>query len=131
MAGAGVIGRLQALQPDWSVNALAQAAGLAVLADRDYPDRALAAVAEARAYVQRRLVRLGIRCYPSTTNFVLAQVGDAAGLRGWLARGGLFVRDCTSFGLPDCIRIGLRPVADCARLIDALATWRSGAPTRP
>ena len=44
---------------------------------------------------------------------------------------GLFVRDCTSFGLPDCIRIGLRPVADCARLIDALTTWRSGATPRP
>ena len=131
VAGARVIGRLQALQPDWSVNALAQAAGVAALADRDYPERARAAVAEAREYVQRRLGRLGIRCYPSTTNFVLAQVGDAAGLRGWLARQGLFVRDCTSFGLPDCIRIGLRPVADCTRLIDALTSWRSGATPRP
>ncbi|MCY4484860.1 MAG: histidinol-phosphate transaminase [Spirochaetaceae bacterium] len=131
VAGVGVIGRLQALQPDWSVNALAQAAGVAALADRDYPERARAAVAETREYVQRRLGRLGIRCYPSTTNFVLAQVGDAAGLRGWLARQGLFVRDCTSFGLPDCIRIGLRPVADCSRLIDALTSWRSGATPRP
>ena len=57
--------------------------------------------------------------------------GDAAGLRGWLARQGLFVRDCTSFGLPDCIRIGLRPVADCTRLIDALTAWRSGAAPPP
>ena len=61
VAGARVIGRLQALQPDWSVNALAQAAGVAALADRDYPERARAAVAEAREYVQRRLGRLGIR----------------------------------------------------------------------
>ncbi len=131
VAGVRAIGRLQALQPDWSVNALAQAAGQAALADRGYPERVRAAVAAARVYVQRRLGGLGIRCYPSTTNFVLAQVGDAAGLRGSLARGGLFVRDCTSFGLPDCIRIGLRPVADCARLIDALAAWRGGATPRP
>ena len=131
VAGVRVIGRLQALQPDWSVNALAQAAGQAALADRGYPERARAAVAEARAYVQRRLGGLGIRCFPSTTNFVLARVGDAAGLRGALARQGLFVRDCTSFGLPDCIRIGLRPVADCARLIDALAAWRGRATPRP
>ena len=131
VAGVRVVRRLQALQPDWSVNSLAQAAGLAALADRDYPKRARAAVAEARAYVQHRLGRLGIRCYLSTANFVLAEVGDAAGLRGWLARQGLFVRDCTSFGLPDCIRIGLRPVADCSRLIDALTTWRSGTTPRP
>ena len=121
VAGVPVINRLQTLQPDWSVNAFAQAAGLAALADRNYPERTRAAVAEARDFVIRRLARLGIRCYPSSANFVLAQVGDAAGLRGSLARQGLFVRDCTSFGLPDCIRIGLRPVADCARLIDVLA----------
>ena len=72
-----------------------------------------------------RLTVLGIRCYPTEANFVLAQVGDAANLRDRLARRGLFVRDCTSFGLPDCIRIGLRPVEDCTRLADAIAeVWR-------
>ena len=75
-----------------------------------------------------RLTDLGIRCYPADANFVLAQVGDAAGLRDRLARRGLFVRDCASFGLPDCIRIGLRPVADCIRLTDAIADIWSQSP---
>ena len=121
VAAAPVIARLAALQPDWSVNGLAQAAGLVAIADTAYLERARQAVAASRYCVVERLSALGIRCYPAEANFVLAQVGDAADLRDRLARRGLFVRDCTSFGLPDCIRIGLRPVADCIQLADAIA----------
>ena len=121
VASAPVIARLAALQPDWSVNGLAQAAGVIALADDGYLDRAREAVAASRNCVVERLTSLGIRCYPASANFVLAQVGDAGKLRDHLAQRGLFVRDCTSFGLPDCIRIGLRRVPDCIRLTDAIA----------
>ena len=121
IAAPAVIARLQALQPDWSVNGFAQAAGVAALADVEYLPRARAAVAESLRCVVSALDKLGIYCYPAAANFLLAQVGDAADLRDKLARRGLFVRDCTSFGLPDCIRIGLRPVEDCQRLVDAIA----------
>ena len=121
VAAAPVIARLAALQPDWSVNGLAQAAGLVAIADTAYLERARQAVAASRERLVEGLADLGIRCYPTAANFVLAQVGDAADLRDRLARRGLFVRDCASFGLPDCIRIGLRPVADCIRLAEAIA----------
>lgn len=87
-------------------------------------------MAASRECVVQRLSGLSIRCYPTEANFVLAQVGNAADLRDRLARRGLFVRDCTSFGLPDCIRIGLRPVEDCARLADAIADVWSEEPQR-
>ncbi len=130
VASAPVIARLAALQPDWSVNGLAQAAGLVAIADDAYLERAREAVAASRDCVVDRLTALGIRCYPTEANFVLAQVGDAGRLRDALARRGLFVRDCTSFGLPDCIRIGLRPVEDCERLADAIADLWSEEPQR-
>ena len=129
VAAPSVIAHLQALQPDWSVNGLAQAAGMVALADAGYLERARQAVAASRDCVVERLRALGIRCYPTAANFVLAQVGDAATLRDRLARQGLFVRDCASFGLPDCIRIGLRPVADCIRLADAIAAETPLTPT--
>ena len=130
VAAAPVVARLAALQPDWSVNGLAQAAGLVAIADEAYLERARQAVGASRECVVERLSGLDIRCYPTEANFVLAQVGDAAGLRDRLARRGLFVRDCTSFGLPDCIRIGLRPVEDCAKLADAIADLWSEDPQR-
>lgn len=132
VAKPSVIARLDALQPDWSVNGLAQAAGVAALSntgpDADYLQRARTAVAQSRQRIMDGLTDLGIQCYPATANFVLAQVGNATILRDALARQGLFVRDCTSFGLPDCIRIGLRPVADCDRLVNAIAALRSDPP---
>ena len=128
VAAAPVIERLTGLQPDWSVNGLAQAAGLVAIADTTYLERARRAVAASRDCVTERLTDLGIRCYPTDANFVLARVGDAADLRDRLARRGLFVRDCASFGLPDCIRIGLRPVADCILLADAMADIWSQEP---
>ncbi len=121
VASPSVIAKLSALQPDWSVNGLAQAAGVAALADADYLPRARAAVAASLRCVTSGLAAVGIPCYPTAANFALAPVGDAAGLRDRLARRGLFVRDCASFRLPDCIRIGLRPIDDCRRLTDAIA----------
>ena len=122
VAAPPVVDRLAALQPDWSVNGLAQAAGVAALSDAEYLHRARAAVAQSRDCLVAGLGQLGIRVYPAAANFALAPVGDAAGLRAALARQGLFVRDCASFGLPDCIRIGLRPAPDCRRLVNAIAS---------
>lgn len=129
VARPSVIARLAALQPDWSVNGLAQAAGVAALSDAGYLERARAAVSASRQRIVDGLDALGIGCYPAAANFVLATVGDAAALRDALAPQGLFVRDCASFGLPDCIRIGLRPEADCDRLIAAIAAIRNDEPT--
>lgn len=120
VAAPAVRAELAALQPDWSVNSLAQAAGLVALADADYLPQARAAVAAAKDYLTRELTALGYGVMPSAANFLLAAVGDGAALRAKLRRRGLFVRDCASFGLPDCIRIGLRPWPDCQRLAAAL-----------
>ena len=115
-----VTSRLASFQPDWSVNGLAQAAGLAALADTGYLPRARRAVAEAKDYLSDRLTGMGFSVPPSSANFLLVQVGDADSWRDKLMRRGLFVRDCASFGLPQYIRVGIRSVPDCQRLADAM-----------
>ena len=120
IAAPEITARLAALQPDWSVNALAQVAGQIALADPDYLPQARAAVAAAKAYLTGELTALGYAVFPTAANFLLVSVGNAAALCEQLMRQGLFLRDCASFGLPDCIRIGIRPLPDCQRLIAAL-----------
>ena len=121
LAPAAVAARLRAFQPDWSVNSLAQAAGVAALADGAYLPRARAAMFEAKAWLTAELTRLGWPPEPTEANFLLLRVGDAARWRAALLPYGVVVRDCASFGLPEYLRIGIRPLPDCRRLAEAVA----------
>ena len=122
IASEEVIANLEVFQPDWSVNGLAQAAGLAALADTAYLPRAREAVEQAKEYLSDRLDRLSLTVHPSAANFMLVNVINATAWHDNLMRRGLFVRDCTSFGLPEFIRIGIRSMADCQRLLEGMET---------
>ena len=121
-----IIAALRAVQPPWSVNALAQAAGLAALEDGEHLRRSMGAIAEAKAYLTDALAGLGLDVLPSSTNFFLLRVENGADLtpaafREELLREGCCVRDCASFGLPDYVRIGVRTLPECERLVGAVA----------
>ena len=120
LASPEVVSRLARLQPDWSVNSLAQVGGLSALADTGYLPAARRAVGEARDFLVESFQQMGFRPLPSVANYLLVEVGDGALWREKLVRRGLFVRDCASFGLPDCIRIGIRAMPDCRRLVGAM-----------
>ena len=120
MASPDMITKVGGLQPAWSVNTVAQAAGLAALQDEAHVAAGRQAVQEAKAYLQAELNYLGIPTNASAANFILARVGDAPGLRSALLRRGIAVRDCTSFGLPQFVRIAARRRDECVRLVSAL-----------
>ncbi len=119
------IARLASFQPDWSVNSLAQAAGLCALADDGYLERARDAVNRSKQLLVDRLTASGYTVLPSAANFLLVEVGNGTMMREQLLRHGLVVRDCGSFGLPQCIRIGIRAESDCQRLAEAMAGLRA------
>ena len=103
------------------MNALAQAAGIAALSDEQHVIDGRKEVQVAKRYLLEELGAMGLECAPSAANFVLAKVGDARGLRSTLLKHHhISVRDCTSFGLPDYIRVGIRTLNDCKRLVAAL-----------
>jgi histidinol-phosphate/aromatic aminotransferase/cobyric acid decarboxylase-like protein len=114
-ADPAVIARLAGRQPRWALNGLAAALVPELLARADLPAWA-AATARRRAALEAAIP--GVE--PSDTNFALVRVEDgAAGARARLARQGVLVRDCTSFGLPGHIRIAVPDEAGLARLVAA------------
>ena len=115
-----VVAATRRLQPAWSVNAIAQAAGIAALDDADHVAAAREVISTAKAYLYGELKTLGVPAVPSAANFVLVRVGDARKVRDALLRRRIAVRDCTSFGLPEHIRVAVRSSEDCARLVAAL-----------
>jgi histidinol-phosphate/aromatic aminotransferase/cobyric acid decarboxylase-like protein len=109
------ISRLAERQPRWSLNGLAAALVPEMLDRADLP-------AWAQANTQRRAALTatipGVE--PSDANFVLVHVEDgAAATRARLAKAGVLVRDCTSFGLPNHVRIAVPDGAGLARLVAA------------
>ena len=121
LASEDVVSRLRTYQPDWSVNGLAQKAGISALEDTGYLARAREAVFGAKRYLSAELSDLGLEVPPSEANFILVKVGDALKWRSSLMARGMVVRDCTSFGMPEYIRVGIRSMADCRRLSAAMA----------
>lgn len=114
------IARLAAMQPSWSVDATALAAGPTMLAVDRAQREALAEVTRVRAIIQGALTTRGIEVSEGQANFVLVQVGDAAAVRLAMLRRGFAVRDCASFGLPEWIRIAVPVEAAARRMLTAL-----------
>ncbi|HWW45919.1 MAG TPA: aminotransferase class I/II-fold pyridoxal phosphate-dependent enzyme [Acidimicrobiia bacterium] len=119
---AAFAGRIADRQPRWAVNGLAVAALPELL---DAADLAgwHEAVARLRADLVDLLHRHGLRTEPSDANYLL--VPGAQGLRDRLARQGVVVRDCASFGLHATVRIAVPNERGLERLAAALS-----APTR-
>ena len=107
---------LRRSRPEWSVNGPAAAALPDLLAPVDLPKWA-AAVGELRRELHSILSRAGYAPRPSDANWLLV---DAPALRNHLARAGICVRDCSSFGLPGTVRIAVPGPEGLERLEAAL-----------
>ncbi|MFB6344425.1 MAG: aminotransferase class I/II-fold pyridoxal phosphate-dependent enzyme, partial [bacterium] len=77
-------------------------AGLAALGDDEHLDRTVEMVETARSFLRENL---RAQTWESGGNFVLADVSDAEAVTEEAKKQGVIVRNCSSFGLPDCIRI--------------------------
>ncbi len=92
----------QRINTPFAVNELACRAGLAALDDEEHVRRSVESAVWARKYIADHL---NAPTFKSTGNFVLAEVGDGTAVAEAAKREGVIVRDTSSFGLPECIRI--------------------------
>lgn len=127
VAASEVIERLTGLIPPWSVGTLAQAAGVAALADTGYRERTLCLIAKEREFLTAGLAAFpGLRLYPSAANYLLVEMtGDitATYLHDSLLYRRILIRDCANFpGLSDrFFRVAVRGRAENRLLLDTLA----------
>ncbi len=120
--------RVEGWREPWSVSALAEAAGIAALADSAYRAQTLRVVPAWRAALCVGLERLGgLRVYPSVTNYLLVSIErpglTAAALAAALLRDGVAIRSGASFpGLgANHVRIAVPRPEDQQVLFAALA----------
>jgi histidinol-phosphate aminotransferase len=92
-------------------------AAMAALDDDAHVEKSVESARWAREYVHEHL---DAPTFDSDGNFVLCDVGDGSAVAEAAQREGVIVRDCSSFGLPGCIRISCGTEAETRRAVETL-----------
>jgi histidinol-phosphate aminotransferase len=108
LAAPSLVEELRRAQPPWNVNGLAQFAGEVALQELAWRDRTLATLRQDLRTMQQALRSCGYAPRETTANYFLLPVGNATKVRSRLLQQRLVVRDCSSFGLPEYIRIAVQ-----------------------
>ena len=120
------IASLRCSREPWQVNALAEQAALAAIADDAHAARTLRYVGEERAWLMDRLAALpGVEPQPSRANYLLARLDNPAQrLVHFLLDRKILVRDCSGWPgveYASAVRIAVRRRNENERLI---AAWK-------
>jgi len=101
----------------FAASEIACRAGLAALEDGEHIEKTVETAAWAREYVYENLE---CRTWDSAGNFVLCEVGDGEAVTETAQKAGVIVRDTSSFGLPECVRITCGTRAETRRAVEVL-----------
>ena len=115
-----IIALMQRVRQPFNVNAPAQWAALAALADSEHVQRSLETNRQGMKYLQAEFVRLGLSYVPSEANFILVRVGSGAAVFQKLLEQGVIVRPMLGYKFPDHIRVTLGTMAENEKLVGAL-----------
>lgn len=112
---------LYLVREPFTVNALAQAAALAALQDREHLAATLANNRHGKAFLVQLCGELGLKYIPSQANFLMIDLGRPAGpVCEGLLLAGVIVRPGAGFGRPNCIRVTIGTPEQNRRFATAL-----------
>ena len=110
---ASVIDAIHRVRGPFNVNAPAQAAGIASLADDAFLDASYAHNEAELARMSEGLAKLGYELVPSVGNFLLIRFASEAEKKeadAFLRARRIVIRDMTAYGLPECLRLSFGTV---------------------
>lgn len=122
---------IAAIKPPFSVNILAQEAGLAILEDTFFIEETYRVVLEGRKYLRTSLLSLGCKVYPSQANFLMFELPQGCSksarqvFEELLARG-IIIRPLASYELPHCLRVTVGTAYENGIFINLLAEVING-----
>jgi histidinol-phosphate/aromatic aminotransferase/cobyric acid decarboxylase-like protein len=117
-----LLARLNARRPSWMVSSLAQAAVVAACAQTAYVADVRERLLRGASALAQGCRALGLAVVPSDSHYFIVRVAQADALRQrLLRRHGVVVRSCSSFGLPNYVRMAGCAETECTRALTALA----------
>ena len=111
----------------FSVNILAEEAGIAVLQDSAFRAATLACVRAGRRRLTEGLRALGCTVWPSAANFIMLRLpegcGTAAACFEALLRRGIIIRPLKSYSLPEHLRVSGGSDEENRAFLEAMRQW--------
>ena len=110
----------------FSVNSLAEKAGLAVLRDSEFRRATLECIRSGRCRLAEGLRLLGCDVWPSEANFLMIRLPegyDASSCFEHLLQYGIIIRPLSSYGMPDKLRISIGTKEDNEAFLEALRSF--------
>lgn len=123
-----IIEKVRPYRPEWSVSLPAQRAGCAAIREQGIFEKSWRKTIDLTRDLQKRVEDSGYRTFPSQGNFFLIKIHRLEELKSFLWRDLITLRDCTSFGLKDIVRVGTRNEEDNRLLLQRLAEFRKEYP---
>jgi histidinol-phosphate aminotransferase len=117
---ADVADLLNRVRQPFNVNAIAQAAAVAALADDAYVEESRALNDAGYRQLVAGLEAMHVPFVPSHGNFVLVEVGNGLRVNHELGRRGVIVRPVANYGLPDWLRVTIGLAHENERFLAAL-----------
>lgn len=128
---AELVGALDAWRTRFNVNAAAQAAALAALADTEHLERTVAGTLEGRTRMAEGLRELGIPFTDGLGNFLTFELGtEAAPIVEAYAEHGVGVRPLAPYGMTQQIRATVGTPEEVTAFLDASRDVLAAAPSR-
>lgn len=126
-APAYIIELMQRLRTPFNANAAAMAAATAAIRDTEYADHVRSYNNEWREKMSEALSGMGLRVYPSVTNFILMQFPEGSktpeGAWGHLLAGGIIPRPVNAGGPERCLRVSVGLAEENEAFLSSLDTY--------
>ncbi len=117
----GIAEVLNRIRQPFNVNTLAQVAAVAALEDEVFFKKTIRTTHESLDYLFLELDRLGLRCLPTQSNFLMVDMKtDATTVFEEMLKLGVIVRSMKSYGFESFLRISAGTEKENTTLIDAL-----------
>ena len=113
---------LHRVRAPFNVNNLAQIGAIAALDDDSFYAETIEMTSQGISWLSQKLEQLGLRCFPTHTNFFLVDLKHLDGKEFYqaLLKKGVIIRPMTAYGYPNFIRITVGTLSENQRLLNAV-----------
>ncbi|MFA4828118.1 MAG: threonine-phosphate decarboxylase CobD [Thermodesulfovibrionales bacterium] len=127
-----VIKKIISYKEPWTVNTIAQRAGVVAMSDIEYRDKTFSVIKQEKKFMEDSFGKLRIDYIPSAVNYYLIRLNNAGEVIHSLSDKEILVRDCSNFaGLNrKYIRIAVKSRKDNMRLLKELSNFLDVIPAK-